>query len=80
MGGAHMQATTIGADDLDALFELALEQRAYEPNQAAAPLRLSGNDPVAAQSGAAPAAEEAEGVHQRIGQLTRSLHDALCGL
>lgn len=78
--GAPIQEMAIGPDDLDALFEQAVEQRACEPKQAAVPPRPSSNDPVAAIPGAAPAAEEAEDVHQRIGRLTRSLHDALCGL
>ncbi|MBI4290288.1 MAG: protein phosphatase CheZ [Betaproteobacteria bacterium] len=80
MMGAQMQEMTIGPDDLDALFEQAAERRACEPKPAAVPLRPSSNDPVAVISGAAPAAGETEDVYQRIGQLTRVLHDALCEL
>jgi chemotaxis protein CheZ len=61
-------------EDLEALFDSIAEKRLQETQQVAVPERGAENDPVGAQ---ASAGENEEDVHQRLGQLTRLLHDTL---
>lgn len=61
-------------EDLEALFDSVAEGRSQEPRQVADPDRSAGND---AAGAALPAAEEAQNIHQRLGHLTRLLHDTL---
>lgn len=60
--------------DLDALFDSVAEKRLHELQQVAEPDCSSDND---AAGAAPPAAGETENVHQRLGHLTRLLHDTL---
>jgi len=61
-------------EDLEALFDSIAEQRSEEIRRVAEPDRISGNDALGAEPAAAGAKE---GVHQRLGHLTRLLHDTL---
>ncbi len=75
--GAQSEPITMRAEDLDALFEQAIAERPSETKQIVDLPRPSCNDAVALPPVASKASEN---VRQRIGQLTRSLHDALAGL
>lgn len=61
-------------EDLEALFDSVAEKRLQEFKQAADPDHSLDNDAAGVEP---PAAEGRENVHQRLGHLTRLLHDTL---
>jgi chemotaxis protein CheZ len=63
-------------EDLEALFDSIADKRLEELKQVAAPNTPSGNDDQVASKKDAPP----EDVHQRLGQLTRQLHNTLSEL
>lgn len=69
-------------EDLEALFESIADQRTQDVAQVAEPERGSDNDAHGAQvkNDAQAPGEPVLDVRQRIGQLTRDLHDNLCQL
>jgi len=69
-------------EDLEALFESIADQRTQDAAPVAIPARGSDNDAHGAQAknDAQAPGEAVVDVHQRIGQLTRDLHNTLCQL
>ena len=63
-------------EDLEALFDSIAEQRTRDTGQVAEPESASDND----AQGAPVVVDGQEDLHQRIGRLTRNLHDTLCEL
>ena len=70
-------------EDLEALFDSIAEQRSRDTAQVAEPQRGSDNDAHVPQADVEAAQSPADGqeeLHQRIGRLTRNLHDTLSEL